>query len=124
MTGENGCIHNSQILHTLDLEFIIDHLSQRTCAYEVILRADMVLDIFDPLGLGFESRILGWQFASIEGLCDERMPRYLIYPFHAGREDLGIDFVSEIAGVDLRRCQWVGTLDVDGSSGERVFKTD
>lgn len=124
MAWENGCINDSQILHTLDLQVIVYHISQRAGAYQMILRADMVLYVLDPLCFGVETCGLRRQFAGIERLRNKRMLCYLVYPFDAGRQDLCIDFVPEIAWVDLRRCQGVGTLDVHGSPGQRVLETD
>lgn len=124
MTWENGCINDSQILHPLDLQVIIYHFSQCARAYQMILRADMVLDVLDPLCFGIETCVLRGQFTGVERLRNKRMFCYLFYPLHTGCEDLCIDFVPKIAWVDLRRCQGVGTLDVHGSPGQWVLEAD
>ena len=89
----------------------------------MILGADMVLHIFDPTLFSIQPLPLRRQLPLRQTLSHYGMFGDMIHPLHARGEDLGVNFVAEIPGVDFGRGERVGGDDVHGTSGERVFQT-
>lgn len=123
MPRKNRSINNPEILHTLDPQLIVHDFTQRARPDQMVLRADMVLDILDPLFLRVQTGVWWRQFALVQRFGQRRVSRDAVHPCHTGGQDLGIDFVAEIAWVDLRRCQGVGRFDVYCATGQGVLET-
>ena len=84
----------------------------------------MVAQILDPLTLGIQRRGFGWNDATGQRLTEHGSAHDLVHGADARREDLGVNSVAEIRGIDLGSwiC-WVGRGDMYGTAGEGVLET-
>lgn len=122
MARKNRGVNDTKAPGALDPQLVVDDFAQRARPDEVVLRADMVLDVLDPFLLGVQADVGGRQFSLVQRLGEDGVVGDAVHPAHPRREDFGVDLVAEVAWVDLGGGQRVGGLDVYGASGQRVLQ--
>lgn len=84
----------------------------------MVLRRNVASHVFHPLIFSLYALTLGRQDSFAEALCEHRSRSDFVHPFDTLCENFGVNWMLEIARVDGRWLERVGTGDIDAATGQ------